>query len=460
MKIDAQYIRNLIKDSTNNTSDEQISQILQKAGRQKGLTHQEVAALLTINKQEHLQELFELASQFKQDIYGKRVVIFAPIYVSDHCVNTCTYCGYKVENKFPRKKLTQAEVAEQVKVLIRLGHKRVALEAGEDPVNCTLDYVLECLDTIYDTKFENGNIRRVNVNIAAASVEEYSRLKDAGIGTYILFQETYDPEAYKKAHPKGIKANYDWHLNAMDRAMEAGIDDVGGGILFGLGDHKFDVLALMMHNEHLENTYNAGFHTISVPRLKQADGMSLEEFPDIISDDEFKKIVAILRIAVPFAGMILSTRETVDIRAEVIKYGISQISSGSCTGVGAYQDEFTGNNVSKQFEVADNRTPLETNKWLVCDDQLPSYCTACYRNGRTGEDFMHLAHTGQIQVFCQPNSLLTLLEYSLDYGDAEMRKMTDKKIEKELKLMKEGKIKELTIKSLQETRDGKRDIYI
>ncbi len=341
MNIDSQYIWDLIKNSQQSTTDEAINTILDKATHQKGLTHQEVAALLTINKKEHLAKLFDLAEKFKQDIYGKRVVIFAPIYISDHCVNTCTYCGYKLENKFPRRRLTQAEVAEQIKVLIRLGHKRVALEAGEDPMNCDLDYVLECLDTIYDTKYENGNIRRVNVNIAATTVEEYARLKDAGIGTYILFQETYEPEAYKKAHPKGLKSNYEWHLNAMDRAMEAGIDDVGGGILFGLGDHKFDVLALMMHNEHLENTYNAGFHTISVPRLKPADGMTLEEYPDIIDDDTFKKIVAILRIAVPFAGMILSTRETVDIRAEVIKYGISQISSGSCTGVGAYQDEFT-----------------------------------------------------------------------------------------------------------------------
>lgn len=459
MHIDTHYIWDLIEDSKNST-DKEIEQVLEKAHAQKGLTHQEVAILLNITKEEHLKQVFFLAEKIKKDIYGRRVVIFAPLYVSDFCVNTCTYCGYKLENTFARRRLTQAEVAEQTKILQRLGHKRIALEAGEDPINCDLDYVLQCLDTIYDTKFENGSIRRVNVNIAATTVEEYKRLKDAGIGTYILFQETYEPEAYKKAHPKGLKSNYDWHLNAMDRAMQAGIDDVGGGILFGLGNPNFDILALMMHNEHLEKTYHAGFHTVSVPRLKKADGMSLEEFPHIIDDDQFKKIVAIIRMAIPFAGMILSTRETVDIRAEVIRYGISQISSGSCTGVGAYQDEFVAKKPSTQFEVADERTPLEINKWLVGDDQLPSYCTACYRNGRTGEDFMHLAHSGQIQIFCQPNSLLTLLEYALDYGDEDFQKQVDKKIERELKYMDNEKIKAFTIKALEEIRSGKRDLYI
>lgn len=459
MKINRSYIISLI-DSIPNVTDNEIENVLEKANQQKGLTHQDVAVLLATKKTEHIQQIFSIAEKIKQDIYGKRIVIFAPLYVSDYCVNKCTYCGYQIDNEFPRRRLTQEEVAQQAKFLQKMGHKRVALEAGEDSVNCDLDYILECLNTIYETKVDNGSIRRVNVNIAATTVEEYKRLHQAGIGTYILFQETYDEEAYKTVHTKGPKSNYDYHLNAMDRAMQAGIDDVGGGILFGLTDYRFEVLALMMHNEHLEETYHAGFHTVSVPRIKKADGMSLDDFPNIVEDEEFKRIVAIIRMAIPFAGMILSTRETMEMRAEVIRYGISQISSGSCTGVGAYQDEFVKEKPSMQFSVCDDRDCLEVNKWLLKDNQLPSYCTACYRNGRTGEDFMHLAHSGEIQIFCQPNSLLTLLEYSLDYGDDDFQKLTQEKIDKELGLMPEDKIKNVTIKSLDRIKKGERDLYI
>lgn len=461
MKINREYIYSLISQ-IDSVSDLKIEQVLDKASHQKGLTHEDTAVLLAIRKEEHKTKLFSIAENIKKDIYGKRIVVFAPLYISDYCVNKCSYCGYQIDNKFPRRRLTQSELAQQVILLQKMGHKRIALEAGEDPVNCTLDYVLECLDTIYNTKYENGSIRRVNVNIAATSVENYKRLHKAGIGTYILFQESYDEEAYQKHHPKGPKSNYDYHLNAMDRAMEAGIDDVGGGILFGLADFRFDVLALMMHNEYLEQKFHAGFHTVSVPRLKKADGMSLEDFPNIIDDETFKKVVAIIRIAIPFAGLILSTRESMQIRAEVIRYGVSQISSGSCTGVGSYQDEFANDHaeVSQQFTVEDNRTCLEINKWLLRDGQLPSYCTACYRNGRTGEDFMHLSHSGEIQLFCQSNSLLTLMEYSLDYGDQEFQKLSEIKIKEELLLMPNEKIRQATKNSLERIRKGERDLYI
>ncbi|MGL5956428.1 MAG: [FeFe] hydrogenase H-cluster radical SAM maturase HydG [Brevinema sp.] len=443
-------------------TDQQIEDTLSKARLQKGLTHQDVAILLAIEKPEHKKDLFSIAEQIKTDTYGKRIVIFAPLYISDYCVNSCSYCGYKIDNKFPRRRLTQDELAEQAIHLLKMGHKRVALEAGEDPVNCDIDYVLECLDTIYDTKSEYGSIRRVNVNVAATTVENYKKLHEAGIGTYILFQETYDEEAYRLHHTKGPKSNFEYHLNAMDRAMEAGIDDVGGGILFGLADHRFEILALMMHNEYLEEKYHAGFHTVSVPRLKKADGMNIEDYPHLVDDETFKKIVAIIRMAVPFAGLILSTRETVEMRAEVIRYGVSQVSSGSCTGVGAYQDEFLQTDCQKsaQFAVSDERNCLEVNKWLLEDDQLPSYCTACYRNGRTGEDFMHLSHSGQIQLFCQPNSLLTLLEYSLDFGDDEFQQLAQEKIDKELKKMPEDRIKKATVDMLKKVKQGERDLYI
>ena len=459
MKIDRDYIINLVS-SISNITDSEINSVLEKASKQKGLTHKEVAVLLAIKKPEHIKKMFSIAERIKQDIYGKRIVIFAPLYVSDYCVNKCSYCGYKIDNDFNRRRLTQDEVATQVKHLQKMGHKRVALEAGEDPQNCNLDYILECLDTIYNTKVDNGSIRRVNVNIAATTVEEYKKLSKAGIGTYILFQEVYDKVAYEKVHLKGPKANYDFHLNAMDRAMEAGIDDVGGGILFGLSDYRFEILAIMMHNEYLEKTYNTGFHTVSVPRLKKAEGMNLSDFPNIIDDETFKRIVAVIRIAVPFAGLILSTRESMEMRAEVIRYGVSQISSGSCTGVGAYKDESEEELSPSQFLVHDDRSSLEINKWLLKDNQLPSYCTACYRSGRTGEDFMHLAHSGDIQTFCHPNSLITLLEYSLDYGDDEFKELAQEKIDRELKLMPSDKVKDTTIKYLDRIRNGERDLCL
>jgi 2-iminoacetate synthase len=340
-----------------------------------------------------------------------------------------------------------------------MGHKRIALEAGEDPVNCSIDYVLDSIETIYNTKNENGNIRRINVNIAATTVENYKKLKDKDIGTYILFQETYHEENYKKYHPRSVKGNYEYHLTAFDRAMEAGIDDVGGGVLFGLADYKFEVLSLMYHNEHLEREYGVGFHTISVPRLKKAEGMTLDQFPHIVSDEEFKKIVAIIRLAVPFTGLILSTRESVEMRKEVLDYGVSQVSAGSCTGVGGYKENEMGESVD-QFITEDNRSPIEVVKSLIKSGYIPSYCTACYRSGRTGDRFMQLAKNGQILNVCNPNALMTLAEYILDYGDNELHELGFKLIDDQVKLIKNEKIKALTAENIEKIKSGERDLFV
>lgn len=458
MFINHEYIYKILEE-TKNPSNEQIKEVLNRAKNREGLDYKDIAILLQAEDEKDLKEIYSLAGEIKKDIYGKRVVVFAPLYVSDYCVNNCVYCGYKRDNKFNRRRLTMDEVAQEVKILEQMGHKRLALELGEDPVNAPIDYVLECLDTIYKTQNNNGEIRRVNVNIAATTVENYKLLKEKGIGTYILFQETYHKPTYDKMHPKSLKGDYNYHLTAFDRAMEAGIDDVGAGVLFGLADPRFEVLGLMMHNAHLEEKFGVGFHTISVPRLQPANGVSLENYPHLLDDKMFKKIVAILRIAVPFTGLILSTRETPEMRKELLKYGVSQISAGSSTGVGGYKEREAGKEV-KQFKTNDERSPIEILKELLSDGYIPSYCTACYRKGRTGDRFMSLAKSGNIKYVCEPNALMTLLEFTLDYGDEELYKKSLEIIDKEVENIEREDIKSLTKESMEKMKKGQRDFYL
>lgn len=458
MIIDHSYINRLLEEAKLATKDD-VEVILNKAKKQRGLSHKEIAVLLEISEDNQLENIFSIAGEIKKSIYGNRIVIFAPLYISDYCVNNCVYCGYKRDNKFNRRKLTKDEIQEEVKLLEKMGHKRLALEFGEDPVNCHIDYVIDCINSIYETHTENGAIRRVNVNIAATTVENYKKLKDANIGTYILFQETYHKPTYEKMHPNSIKGDYDYHLTAFNRSIEGGIDDVGAGVLFGLYDYKFEVLALMLHNEYLEKEYGVGFHTISVPRLKKAEGMELSLFPHILTDEEFKKIVAIIRLAVPFTGIILSTRETHEMRKEVIEYGVSQISAGSCTGVGGYKENEEGNNLT-QFELADNRKPFEVIKELIDDGHIPSYCTACYRMGRTGDRFMQLAKSGDIHNVCGPNAIMTLIEYALDYGDKEFQESIDNIINRELPYIEREDIQKLLLDKISRIKEGERDLYL
>ena len=458
MFIDHDYIEKILEDSKNVSKDE-IQSVIDKARRREGLNHKEVGILLQVEDKDQLDEIYKLAGEIKELIYGKRIVMFAPLYVSNYCVNNCVYCGYKRDNKFIRRKLTQEEVANEVRILESMGHKRLALEVGEDPINVPIDYILECIDTIYKTQNDNGEIRRINVNIAATTVENYKKLKNANIGTYILFQETYHRPTYEKMHPKSIKGNYEYHLTSFDRAMEAGIDDVGGGVLFGLADPKFEVLALMLHNEHLEEKFKVGFHTISVPRLKKAEGMNLKDFPNILDDETFKKIVAIIRIAVPFTGIILSTRENQEMRRELLKYGVSQISAGSVTGVGGYKEKEEGKNVN-QFETSDERSPLEVLKELVDDGYIPSYCTACYRKGRTGERFMSLAKSGEIQNVCEPNALMSLVEYALDYGDDELKNKVEALIDDVKNSFDKQNVRNMVENRIEKLKDGERDLYV
>jgi len=458
MFIDHKYIEEVL-ESAKNATKEEIQEVLNRAKKSKGLSHRDIAVLLQTEDKEQLEEMYKIAGEIKESIYGKRIVMFAPLYVSDYCVNNCVYCGYKRCNTFKRRKLTQEEVAQEVRILEKMGHKRLALELGEDPVNTPIEYVLECLDTIYKTQNSNGEIRRVNVNIAATTVENYKKLKEANIGTYILFQETYHKPSYEAMHPKSLKGDYNYHLTAFDRAMEAGIDDVGAGVLFGLADPKFEVLGLMMHNEYLEKKFGVGFHTISVPRLKPAEGMTLENFPNILTDEMFKKIVAIIRIAVPFTGLILSTRETAEMRREVLKYGVSQVSAGSSTGVGGYEAREKGESV-EQFNTSDDRSPLEVLKSLLDDGYIPSYCTACYRKGRTGERFMKLAKSGEIQNVCEPNAMMTLMEFALDYGDKEILEKSEALIKKETEKIKRDSIKKLLKNNVEKLKKGERDLYL
>lgn len=450
-----------ILEETKNTCTSELEAIIEKATKAEGLTPTDAAKLLNSNDSQITDKIFKAANKIKEAIYGKRIVIFAPLYVSNYCVNSCKYCGYGCYNHaMHRKTLNKEELIEEVRQLEALGHKRIALEAGEDPINCDIDYITESIKTIYGIKFDNGSIRRINVNIAATTIENYKKLKAADIGTYILFQETYHRETYSKMHPSGPKHDYDYHTTAFDRAMEAGIDDVGAGVLFGLYDYKFEVLGLLFHALHLEEKFNCGPHTISVPRLKPAEGVNISDYPYLLTDDQFKKIVAILRLAVPYTGIILSTRESAELRNEVIHYGVSQISAGSCTGVGGYKDEHEHKNSdTAQFNVEDHRTPDEIMQNLCAAGYIPSYCTACYRQGRVGDRFMQLAKTGNIQNVCQPNAILTFQEYLLDYASSETQKSGEETIRKQLEQIKDEKIKKITIERLEEIKKGKRDLY-
>lgn len=438
-----------------------IASLLEKAKRCEGLTHREAAILLHVEDQDVWNEIFSSAKMIKEKIYGKRIVLFAPLYVSNHCVNNCEYCGYKHSNSsFQRRKLTMEELEKEVEVLQSLGHKRLALEVGEDPVNCPIDYVLECIETIYSVKVNNGSIRRINVNIAATTVENYRKLKEADIGTYILFQESYHKPTYEKMHPQGPKHDYNWHTTAMHRAMQGGIEDVGFGVLYGLYDYKYETIAMLMHAEHLEASFGVGPHTVSVPRIRAAEGVDLKQFPYLVSDEDFKKIVAVLRLSVPYAGMILSTREEADFRDEVLSLGISQISAGSCTGVGGYVEEYRLQHPDEkpQFEIGDHRSPLEVVKSLTKGGYLPSYCTACYRAGRTGDRFMRLAKTGQIQNVCEPNALITFKEFLLDYGDDEAKELGEELIRSSLENIPKETARTAAIDRLRRIEEGERDL--
>lgn len=441
-----------------------VRSIITAARQAKGLTMAEVAALLQVTDEKLLTEIFEAAKEVKLKIYGKRLVLFAPLYVSDYCINNCVYCGYKRENCFQRRKLTKAQLVEEVRILESLGHKRVALEAGEHPAECPLEYILESIRTIYSIKFKNGSIRRINVNIAATTVEDYKRLKSAGIGTYILFQETYHRKTYNAMHLSGPKADYDWHTTAHHRAMQAGIDDVGFGVLLGLYDYKFEVLAMLQHALNLEERFGVGPHTISVPRLRPALGMGLEQFPYLVSDVDFAKLTAIIRLAVPYTGLILSTREKPALRKKLLDYGISQISAGSCTGVGGYKrEESRGSeedDAKAQFLVDDHRSPDEVVRSVCQSGYLPSYCTACYRQGRTGDRFMALAKNGQIQNVCQPNALITFKEYLLDYASKETRLVGEETIRRQLAEIENEKVRAITAERLQRIEAGERDLFL
>ena len=442
----------------NKNNEELITKLIEKAKLCKGLSHREASVLLACDIEEKNQEIYELAAKIKQDFYGNRIVMFAPLYLSNYCVNGCTYCPYHAKNKtIPRKKLSQEEVRKEVIALQDMGHKRLALEAGEDPKNNPIEYILECIDTIYSIKHKNGEIRRVNVNIAATTVENYRKLKEAGIGTYILFQETYHKESYLELHPTGPKHDYAYHTEAMDRAMEGGIDDVGLGVLFGLDKYRYEFAGLLMHAEHLEAVWGVGPHTISVPRLRNADDIDINSFTNGISDDIFGKIIACIRIAVPYTGMIISTRESQACRERVLKLGVSQISGGSKTSVGGYAEtEAEYEKGSEQFEVSDTRTLDEVVKWLMEMGYVPSFCTACYREGRTGDRFMELCKSGQIQNCCQPNALMTLKEYLTDYASEDTKKVGEQLIEKELHTIPKEKVRQIVMENLRAIEENNR----
>ena len=436
---------------------ELVDSILEKARECKGLSHREASVLLACEDESRIQVMYDLAEELKKKFYGNRIVIFAPLYLSNYCVNGCTYCPYHQKNKhIPRKKLTQEEVRDEVIALQDMGHKRLAIEAGEDPVNNPIEYILECIKTIYSIKHKNGAIRRVNVNIAATTVENYRKLKEAGIGTYILFQETYHKESYEALHPTGPKHNYAYHTEAMDRAMEGGIDDVGLGVLFGLELYKYEFAGLLMHAEHLEAVHGVGPHTISVPRLKKADDINPDDFDNGISDEIFAKICALIRIAVPYTGMIISTRESQKVREQVIRLGVSQISGGSRTSVGGYAEEERPTD-TEQFDVSDQRTLDEVVRWLMEMGYIPSFCTACYREGRTGDRFMSLCKSGQIQNCCHPNALITLKEYLMDYASEETKKIGEALIQAELQNIPKEKVREICADHLQKIEEGVRD---
>lgn len=443
----------------NKENEALIDEIIEKARLGKGLNHREASVLLACQMPEKIQKIYALAKQLKQDYYGNRIVMFAPLYLSNYCVNGCVYCPYHLKNKhIARKKLTQEEIRKEVTALQDMGHKRLAIEAGEDPVNNPIEYILECIDTIYSIKHKNGAIRRVNVNIAATTVENYRKLKDAGIGTYILFQETYHKESYEKLHPTGPKHDYTYHTEAMDRAMEGGIDDVGLGVLFGLELYRYEFAGLLMHAEHLEAVHGVGPHTISVPRVKHADDIDPTAFDNGISDETFAKICALIRISVPYTGMIISTRESQAVRERVLPLGVSQISGASKTSVGGYAEPEAEEEItSEQFDVSDQRTLDEVVNWLIKSGYLPSFCTACYREGRTGDRFMALCKSRQILNCCHPNALMTLKEYLEDYASPETKQIGMELIERELLNIPNEKVRKTASEYIHDIAAGKRD---
>lgn len=442
----------------NKNNIEVVDSILTKAKLGKGLTHREASVLLACSDEAKNKEIFELAKKIKLDYYGNRIVLFAPLYLSNYCVNGCVYCPYHAKNThIPRKKLSQEEIKKEVIALQDMGHKRLALETGEDPVNNPIEYVLESIKTIYGIKHKNGSIRRVNVNIAATTIENYKKLHEAGIGTYILFQETYNKESYEKLHPTGPKHNYKYHTEAMDRAMQGGIDDVGLGVLFGLESYRYEFSGILMHAEHLEAAYGVGPHTISVPRIRKADDIDPSAFDNGIDDDTFAKIVACIRIAVPYTGMIVSTRENASCRERLLHLGISQISGGSKTSVGGYFNPMPEKEESAQFDVSDRRPLDEVIKWLMELGYLPSFCTACYGSGRTGDRFMEVCKNQQIHNFCHPNAILTLKEYLEDYASEETKKIGYELIAKEVEKLENKSIKGTVIEDLVKIEEGGRD---
>lgn len=457
--ISDEEIRSCLEYAQKNSKNEPlIREILQKAKKMKGISHKEAIVLLDCEIEELNQEIYHLAEQIKQEFYGNRIVMFAPLYLSNYCINGCEYCPYHAKNKhISRKKLTQEEVRREVIALQDMGHKRLALEAGEDPVNNPLEYILECIHTIYSIKHKNGAIRRVNVNIAATTVEDYRKLKEAGIGTYILFQETYDKKQYEKLHPTGPKSNYAYHTEAMDRAMDGGIDDVGLGVLFGLNNYRYDFTGILMHAEHLEAYKGVGPHTISVPRVRRADDIDPDVFDNGISDETFQKIVACIRIAVPYTGMIVSTRESEETRKKVLHLGISQISGGSRTSVGGYYEEEPETDNSAQFDVSDRRTLEEVVHWLMELGYVPSFCTACYRAGRTGDRFMELLKSRQIVNCCHPNALMTLKEFLEDYASPQTKAAGEALIAQELEKIPNEAVRRKAEEYIRNIHNGERD---
>ncbi|MEE0965964.1 MAG: [FeFe] hydrogenase H-cluster radical SAM maturase HydG, partial [Bacilli bacterium] len=461
---DEEILETLEYAKANKNNIELIDSILDKARpiktdngyRCQGLTHREASVLLECDIPEKVEEIYKIAEEIKLAFYGNRIVLFAPLYLSNYCVNGCVYCPYHLKNKhIPRKKLTQDEVKQEVIALQDMGHKRLAIEAGEDPINNPIEYILECINTIYSIKHKNGAIRRVNVNIAATTVENYKKLKDAGIGTYILFQETYHKKSYEELHPTGPKHNYAYHTEAMDRAMEGGIDDVGLGVLFGLEMYKYEFAGLIMHAEHLEAVHGVGPHTISVPRIKRADDIDPTVFDNSISDEIFAKITACIRLAVPYTGIIISTRESEQVRGKLLKLGVSQVSGASRTSVGGYSEEERPTD-TEQFDVSDQRTLDEVVHWLMDNGHIPSFCTACYREGRTGDRFMALCKNGQILNCCHPNALMTLCEYLQDYASDETKEIGYKLIDEELLKIPSEKIRNIAKKNIDDINNSNR----
>jgi 2-iminoacetate synthase len=456
---DSEILETLAYAEKNKSNRALIEEIINKAALCKGLTHREAAVLLDCDQPDLIERYEQLAKDVKRRFYGNRIVMFAPLYLSNYCINGCVYCPYHAKNKtIPRKRLSQDEIRAEVEALVKMGHKRIALEAGEHPVMNPLEYILESIHTIYDTKVGNGEIRRLNVNIAATEVEAYEKLKAAGIGTYILFQETYNRKNYEALHPTGPKSNYCYHTEAMDRAQMGGCDDVGIGVLYGLTTYRYDFVGLLMHAEHLEAKFGVGPHTISVPRICPAEDITLDEFPDVLPDDIFCRIIAVIRLAVPYTGMIISTRESQSVRAKVLDLGVSQISGGSRTSVGGYTT-VERHDETAQFDVSDTRTLDEVINWLLSIGYLPSFCTACYRSGRTGDRFMALCKAGKIGDICTPNALMTLKEYLMDFASEDTVAKGNALIEKELAKMSNDRVREIASKHIQEIAGGKRDFY-